>query len=610
MRTTYKIFLVILPLLLNGCDDYLNVELKQQMTIEGVFSKRATTEQYLAQVYGYLPNEYVTLGTEGSVVPRSDEASFSWMAIEYINFNNGSWGPTNTQYQNWRYCYQGISQATVFIDNVDQCLEIGEDMRTMLKAEARFVRAYLYFTLFRKYGPVYIWGDKAADRLIAAKDVDRHSLDENLDFIFTEYDRAIADLPRLQEGESRRGRITKGAAMAAKSRLALYAARPLLNGSKLYLGLKNKEGNFLFPQAYDASKWDEAAKAAKDVIDMGQYSLYKNTSEPDKFRRDIKSYMGVIFEKWNSEIIWGSYQDNGSEHNIRTAPPRVVRVGYGGFAPSIKLVDTYPMSISGRFPITGYKDNGQPIVDPQSGYVQDGFTKSWTHPLDNFATINAHNSIIGRDARFYASILANGMYWINEFKGQKLVTFHKNGTSNYTESGDCVKVGYLFRRMSDPANNIEDDQWGSFCWPLYRLAEIYLNYAEACNEKSARDESEAFKYLNLVRNRVGLNNIEDAYPEVVNNRDLLRELIQKERMVELAFENQRYYDIRTWMIADKEFNGKRYSLNLLAENYEDSWERTDQVFKQNMVFLPKHYFFPINQEQLNEMVNITQNYGW
>lgn len=116
-------------------------------------------------------------------------------------------------------------------------------------------------------------------------------------------------------------------------------------------------------------------------------------------------------------------------------------------------------------------------------------------------------------------------------------------------------------------------------WPYFRLAEIYLDYAEACNEKPERNETEALKYINLVRERSGLNALETAYPEVKGNKDLLRMLIQKERMVELAFEGHRYYDARRWMIAQQEFPGPEYSLNLLATSYEDSWSRTSNVWK-------------------------------
>lgn len=606
------IYILILQvtIILTSCEDYLKVELKDQVSFDEIFSKRKTTEEYLAHVYSFIPNEYDPLGVEGSVIPRSDEASFSWTSIAYLNYNNGSWGPSSSSYVNWVYCYQGINQATIFIENVHKCLEVTQDVRDKMLAEARFIRAYLYFVLVRKYGPVYIWGDQSSDKSIDPASVDRHSLDTNTDFILSEYEKAIKKLPLTIDSDAWYGRITKGAAMAAKSRLTLYMARPLFNGCNLYKGLKNKDGVFLFPQSEDPSKWETAAKAAKDIIDLNEYSLYVDTKESDPFKKAIKSYMGVIFEKWNDEIIWGRYHNDGETYNIRTAPPRVVKAGYGGFCPSIKLVDTYPMAASGRYPITDYDNNGKPVIDPKSGYIEDGFTYPWTHPIESEAPIKAHNSCVGRDARFYASVLANGMYWINRFKGDKLVTFYTGGTSTYDETRDCIKVGYLWRRMSDPANNIEEDKWGEFCWPMYRLAEIYLNYAEACNEKPSRNESEALKYINKVRNRSGLNNLEEAYPEVIGDKDLLRELLRKERMVELAFENHRYYDIRTWMIADQEFNGTRYARNMLATTYEESWLRTDQIFREKMVFEPKHYLFPIHQDQLAEMVNMTQNYGW
>ncbi len=164
--------------------------------------------------------------------------------------------------------------------------------------------------------------------------------------------------------------------------------------------------------------------------------------------------------------------------------------------------------------------------------------------------------------------------------------------------------------MSDPTNDIEAGNWGQFAWPYYRLAEIYLNYAEACNEKPARDEVEALKYINLVRKRSGLNDLEVAYPEVRGNKELLRVLLRKERMVELAFEGHRYPDLRTWMIAEEEMNEPYYTRNVAATSYESSWERTKDVFPGKRSFQAKHYFFPIQQKQLSEMINITQNYGW
>lgn len=438
-----------------------------------------------------------------------------------------------------------------------------------------------------------------------------------------EFDKAIAVLPTGVDDKTKwAGRITKGAAMAAKSRLLLYAASPLFNGCDLYKGkMVNLYGNYLFPQTSDPQKWEKAATAAKDIIDLNVYELYENTSESDPMQKAIKSYQGVIFEEWNDEIILGAWARNpintglggiGYYFHSRFLPPKVMKNAYGGFCPSLKLVDTYPMAASGRYPVTGYDSNGNPIIDSKSGFNNTGFTDGYTHPIENFAVIKAHNSSVGRDARYYASVFANGFYWINQYSGKKLVTFYDGGTSPFLGSGgDCVKVGFLWRRMLDPALNTDNGSWGNVFWPYFRLAEIYLNYAEACNEKPQRDEAEALKYINKVRARAGLNKLEEAYPEVINNQPLLKELIQKERMVELAFEGHRYYDARRWMIAEKEFTGPNYTLNLSATKYEESWDRTTKVWiGGDRKFEPKHYFFPINQEQLNEMRNITQNYGW
>ncbi|MCD7938436.1 MAG: RagB/SusD family nutrient uptake outer membrane protein, partial [Tannerellaceae bacterium] len=447
--------LIGLACLIGACDSYLDVELQNQITLEEVFSSRGTTEQYLANVYSYLPKEH-DMFTDGSVVARSDEAHFSWLSgIDWLNFINGSWTTSLWAYNTWADSYEGINQATVFMNNIENVPDeqISQTDKAIMKAEARFIRAYLYFYLLRKYGPVFVWGDQDADNLIRPESIDRHPLETNVEFILSEYDKAIAILPAQISDVKWYGRITKGMAMAAKSRMTLYMARPLFNGCTLYKGMKNKDGEFIFPQTPDPSKWEDAARAAKVVIDMGIYELYEDKTETDPFKRSIRSYMDVIFEQWNSEIIWGRFWDGGWEYNVRCAPPKVVREGYGGYCPSMKLVDTYPMSESGRYPVTGYQSNGYPIVDPLSGYSNEGFTENYLHPLDDFATIKAHNSCVGRDARFYASVLANGMYWLNTYKGQKLVTFYDGGTSSYATAGDVVKVGFLWRRMFNPLYN-------------------------------------------------------------------------------------------------------------------------------------------------------------
>ena len=253
-------------------------------------------------------------------------------------------------------------------------------------------------------------------------------------------------------------------------------------------------------------------------------------------------------------------------------------------------------------------------VSDRTETEEDGFTDGWYHPTHKDKPIKVHNSMKGRDGRFYASIFFNGMYWIHKDATKpeyKPVTFFTGGTSAFAhESGDYVKTGFLFTKYTDPTIDTRKNVWGSFTWCYMRLAEIYLNYAEACNEKPERDAEEALKYLNKLRKRAGINvKIETAYPQALTDREVLRDIIRRERMVELAYEGLRYYDLRTWMIADKEANGARYGLDLTARDYESSWERTSKICLP-IVFETKHYLFPIGQKQLNEMKNFTQNQGW
>lgn len=617
MKKILYIVLLVSILQFQSCSKFLDVKLdNNQLTLKETFSKRHSTERYLAHVYSFLPDEFNWLDGEGSVITRSDEALFSYNYGVWNDYRKGNWGVSNTDYHIWSTRYQGINQATIFMNHVLECEELSAELRVQMRAEARFLRAYFYWTLLRQYGPVFIWGDQDADPFIKPETIDRNTLDENVEFILSEYDKAIIDLPKEITESSRLGRITKGVVMAAKAELALYMARPLYNGCSLYKGIQNKDGKFLFPQSPDPQKWETAAKYAKEVIALNQYSLYESDDPTitDPFIKAAKSYQGVFTEKWNNEIIWGQWKSAVSYcgYYQRAMPKNAIKGGgNSGTGVSLKLVDTYPMAESGRYPITGY--NGvNPIIDTKSGYVEDGFTDNWTHPIDSWSKFRAHNSIVGRDARFYMSVLANGMSWIeNVFQGDKQITFFQGGTATYSTSQECMKSGFLLRKFSDPSVNVGEYKYTGIVWPIYRLAEIYLDYAEACNEKPARDEAEALKYVNLVRRRAGLNNLEVAYPEVIGNQELFRELLRKERMVELAFECHRYYDIRTWMIAEKESNQAPHTLLLSAKNYDDSWKRTDKMFiPGTLVFEKKHYLFPIGQEQLSEMKNITQNYGW
>lgn len=649
---------------LTSCDSYFDVNLEDQATMEEIFSKSTTTRQYLAHCYSFIPQDERPNNYEGGVVTRSDEALFgsSSNPTVWYKFRQGDYSsatPTSIQNGNfWAKYYKGIAQCTTFMENVHLDLEDSEELRNVMAAEARFLRAFYYFCLFRHYGPVIVWGDQPADQNAVGKELDRDPLEKNINFIVDELDKVIPILPENiteigLEAKTNFGRVTKGAARALKARVLIYAASPLYNGCDLYKGMTNMNGEKIFPQEYDANKWEVAAQACLDVINMSQYSLVKSEKAGNTdFQNKALSYQNVYFEPWNTETIWGWWFRNWdfqySEPNwlgsvggyLSSCVPREITYqGYQLITPSLKLVDAYPMAESGRYPMVyGYdgkfrydydmdgkgKNLSRPNVDPASGYQAEGWTENYQQQIDvdpSWAKpIKVHSSTVGRDPRYYACLVPNGFWWPNKVtmkseNGQLFTCYNSNeATSKWMTSGEVNRIGYSWRRIYESGNPLKvssDYISKTYVFPAFRLAEVYLNYAEACNEKPERNEAEALKYVNLVRERVGLNKLEEAYPEVKGDKELLRHLIRMEKMVEFGMEGgMRWYDATRTMIAKDEFPADTWTLHVSATTYEESYERVNNDHQDNAtVFTDRDYLLPIASAQLAEMVNYTQNYG-
>ena len=203
-------------------------------------------------------------------------------------------------------------------------------------------------------------------------------------------------------------------------------------------------------------------------------------------------------------------------------------------------------------------------------------------------------------------------------------------TSPYSPTDACNRVGYVWRRLYKANNPLKDltadYQSVRYIFPAFRLAEVYLSYAEACNEKTARQAGEAIRYLDLVRARVGLCGLQEAYPDIdFDNADAvstigtvsrtgkewLRWMILQERLCEFAFEGLRHYDAVRWMLALDEYNTENWTLHVTADNYEDSYRRvSDDYIGGRSVFASRDYLFPLGSTQRAEMTNFTQNPGW
>ncbi|MEG2574271.1 MAG: RagB/SusD family nutrient uptake outer membrane protein, partial [Bacteroides sp.] len=289
--------ILISSLFLNSCDSYLDRQPDDALTIEMIFQKRATTQKYLISVYSYIIEESRSSFTT-PYIGASDEASISYPNRGYTYMNNGSWSPDGPPYQEfWDQYYQGIREASFFMQKVGTCPELTSEEISQWTAEARFIRAFLYASMMRLYGPVILTGNDPVDFTNADLNKERATWDECVNYVCQELNEVAAILPEKQDVYWA-GKPTKGAALAVKARLLLYSARPLFNGNSMYKDMISTDGKHLFSVEKDAKKWELAAQANKEVIDLN-YQLYK-----DDLRDPIKSYQGIYLKLWNEELIW------------------------------------------------------------------------------------------------------------------------------------------------------------------------------------------------------------------------------------------------------------------------------------------------------------------
>ena len=607
MNKAILLLLTSIALLAVSCDDYLDKQEDEAMTFDKIWTKRATTLQYFYNVWGFMPTESNWVD-ENPWIGASDEATCTYNR-DYRYMNNGSWGPSTVPYNRYMHYYQAIREANIFMQNIDRCSakDVNETEKKLWKVQARFARAYYNWLLMRMYGPIILVKDELVDfnQSMGALQRPRNTWEECVEYVCGELAECAKELPASPTTNDDYGMPTKGVCYAVIGRLKLYAARPLFNGNELYKNVKNPDGTNLFPVAYDKELWKEAADANYEVIKLGQYELY-DTGDP------VESYRGVGLVEWNSEIIFARWE--GGYYNRVHVTPRVVGgTSYGGIAPTQQLVDAYAMS-NGRYPITGYNADGTPVVDAASGYIETG-TSAFVNPVHGYDVPNGSNRNMfkNREPRFYATVFWSSDWWGYGTGNWVNPVFRFNGNSGPGASHDYPKSGYMCHRFYDHTKNTNAGYWGNLTFPIYRLAETYLNYAEALNEYYGPSHPDILTYINKIRKRAGVPDLETVYPDCKTSQTLMRELIRKERRVELAFEGQRYFDTRTWMIAEETDGGQMWGMNTSAvcpnvsTTPEDFWKRT--AFE-TRIFTSKHYLYPFSQRELDRNKLLTQNYGW
>ena len=541
---------------LSSCNGFLDREEDSFIDKTATFDSYNRTKQYLTYAYTLLPDGLNRFSREAMLASATDDAEFAIESAEIQQFNNGSWNALNNPDDVWNRYFSGISKCCTLLENTnhvnldisrldpDKQVEYANSLKDirMWRAEARFLRAYFHFELLKRYGPIPIVTSTLSING-NYENTPRPTMKEVVDFIAKECDIAAdtLELTPWRNVNDAFGRATKGAALALKSRLLLYAASPLY----VDFGDTN-EAN----KPTDIAMWKSAADAAKAVIDLNQYELA--SSYGDLFKNDFqnKEYIFVRryaansdFEKSNFPVSFG---------------------GKGGTNPSQNLVDDYEML--------------------------DGTPFDWNDPA------KAAQPFANRDARLGATILMN----MTPFKGKKVATYPEGADAS--PNPNATKTGYYLRKFLNEDVNIQTGgSSGGHVVPLFRLAEIYLNYVEALNECDPTNP-DIVLYLNKVRNRASLPNVSAL------SQEQMRAVIQHERRVELAFEEHRSWDVRRWKIASSTLGAPLMGVQIERKPLGGYTYMPVKV--EQRVFQPKMYWYPIPQSEVLKLKQWKQNNGW
>lgn len=652
-----NIFIVCIVLTYSSCTDFINVDkyFYDQISLDSAFSKKIYVEGWLSNAFDGIQymvesEEPYQWGSDDLVNPDAKDMQNCNYSADKTLDNKGGENNTGTLYK----VYESIRKASTFIDNVDRCYELTYTEIADMKSQARFLRAYAYWALIRRFGPVPLIPEHGLDVNLSYEELSlpRTHFDEIIDFIDKDLKTAAINLP-LKRTINNMGHPTKGAALALRSRILLYAASPLFNGNTDLFNVKDNKGNQLVSQTYDESKWAKAAAAAKDVINLEQYKLniiaptettkpyerpphnelYSEKNYPDGWA-DVDPYLsykanfdGTTIGSRNLELIF-TRTTRGSDiikDIVSNSMPRTL-AGGNKYGVTQKMVDAY------------YMDNGQTIQEAkENGYYKElGFTTS-NNPENEggapFLPANVSLQYAHREQRFYASIAFNGSIWecesANEsrYRNQQIF-YYKNendGKLGFKEELPLSGIG-LKKYYNKEDSRTQGGYMTYKTEPVIRYAEILLIYAEALNELThahtvetytgeqviiERDVKEMQNAMKQIRMRAGLP---DFKPTIYQNVSEFRTMLKRERQIELFAENaMRYLDLRRWKDAMTEENQPLMGCNINISNDGDriqEYYRPTAITSIPKIFMQKMYLWPFPSLELKRNVNITQNPGW
>ena len=600
LKISLKIFLLV-TLLMTACNnDMLELQPLDAYSDAAVWKDPILAELFVNNLYmrvNYPGNKFAICCFVDEAHRRdgNDEFNYNNSKITPDLISKDWFSSSGNYFWTWDQLYISIRACNKFFANieklpVDDILTDGVTMKDRLVGEVTYLRAYFYYCLTSLYGgvPLVTKAYELTDDFMTP----RNSYEECVKFISDECDKAASLLPAVYSG-NKIGRITKGTALTLKSRILIYAASDLYN-TAVFPGYANPELIGFADKSPSArsARYQAAKNAAKEVMDLGIYSLHKPNPAPTD---SIAENIDEIFNTYGTdEDIWVRFYTPTSFTVDRYWDALVLPNGYynqGGNAPLDNLVRNYEL--------------------------KDGTKFDWNNPAHKAAPYK------NRDPRFYATILYEGAKWRPRYESLfpfdpvgviQVGTWQKwNSTTNamYEVYGldsrkgqnsafEASYTGYYVRKHCDQnidANFVVNDK----PWRLMRYTEVLLNYAEACI--GLGQDAEARTYINMIRTRAGM-------PDVNESGDALRDRFRHEKYIEMAYEDQRFFDVRRWVIAPASYVAS-YKVEVLYPLLPDKTTATVPTYTPKVhntyAWINKAYFWPIMRNEMNKNTSLIQN---
>ncbi|WP_316799774.1 RagB/SusD family nutrient uptake outer membrane protein [Pedobacter frigidisoli] len=599
------IYLLFSSLAMISCKkNFLDPKLVNTVNTEaGTFTDSARTVQFVNGIYNniywtYAHNRYNgggnLAGAIDEAVNRDNSTSnqanhINQATLTAVNIGSGSALTTNNDRGYWLVYWMPIRAANIAIKNVPDA-PIPMELKNRLLGEARFLRAYYYFTLMKYYGGVPIIGDKVFDPEEGVG-VPRNSFAETVNYIVAECEAAekllyngsevirnSANAQIFDGPGADNGRITKGACLALKAKTLLYAASPLFNGGNISLNELNGYSNpeYTGYLNYDAERWKKAYDAQEAVVSSNQYALkVDNTTAPGY---GFYSVFVTRPTQSSPEFILSFMRANNNVNETQYDVP-----SRGNAAPSTfpyqELVDAFPMK------------NGKAINEAGSGF-------------------DASNPYANRDPRFDFTILHNeSMRRLQSANALRPVYTYLNAPQDGYKTGSATTTTgyYVFKTLDKDVTRASGNS--PRCDGIIRYAEVVLGAAEALNEY-AGPTSRVYDLLKQIRLRAGITPGNDGLYGIPSGLDktAMRNLIQNERRIELAFEDQRIWDIHRWKIGEQTMNKTQHGMQV--EMKVGGGYTYTQINANQTRWLPRLYLFPFSQYEVARNPLMKQNPGW